>query len=68
MKPAITDRDPGDETLFDPKSTMPPKCACGSTRKNLCVWAANRHHFGIDSKQPRTCLLRYDPANGEIPF
>lgn len=57
------------EPLFDAKTTLPAKCStCGTTRKNLCVWAANRHHYGIDAKQPRTCLLRYDPKDGRVPF
>jgi len=47
------------ERLFDPATVEPKQCStCGTTRKNLCKWAADRHHYGIDDKQPRTCLLR----------
>ena len=56
------------EPLFDPATTMPKKCSCGTTRRNLCKWAADRHHYGIEAKQPRTCLLRYDPKDGVVPY
>lgn len=63
--------DPGDEQthLFAPESTLPPKCAtCGTTRKSLCRWAAHRHFDGINQPQPRSCLLRYDQANAQVPY
>lgn len=56
------------ETLPAPLFPEPPKCkACGTTAKNLCKWAADRHHHGIDEKQPRSCLLRYDPYTADFP-
>jgi hypothetical protein len=69
MKP-LTDRDPGDETLFDPATTLPPKCTCGQTRKNLCPIDAAITNGGLDkwARRPRTCLTRHDPAKGDIPF
>jgi hypothetical protein len=62
--------DPGDETLFDPASTVPPKCSCGTTRSNLCVFDANVAHGLINASdtRPKTCLNRHDPANGDIPY
>ena len=56
-------------SLFDAATTTPPTCkACGTTRRNLCRWAADREHTEMPGKQPRSCLLRYDPAKGRIPF
>jgi hypothetical protein len=56
------------EPLFDPASVEPKKCSCGTTRKNLCKWAADKHLYGIDARQPKTCLLRYDPSTAAIPY
>ena len=57
------------QPLFDPQTTVPPRCtACDTTRKNLCRWAADREHGSLPGKQPRTCLLRHDPSTAEIPF
>jgi hypothetical protein len=55
-------------SLFPVNETQPRKCTCGTTRKSLCKWAADKHHYGIDTRQPKTCLLRYDQANAEIPY
>jgi len=72
MRRPLIDRDPGDEqaSLFPPESTMPTRCTCGCTRKNLCPIDASIAHGGADkwAKRPRTCLSRHDPAEGEIPF
>lgn len=59
------------QQLFNPKETLPVKCAsCGTTRKALCLHDANVAH-GLAPKttlRPRGCLNRHDPAKGEIPF
>jgi hypothetical protein len=62
--------DPGDEQthLFAPETTMPKTCERRCPNTNTCQWTTDRHYHGIDAKQPRTCLLRYDPAEGVIPF
>ena len=56
-------RDYGDEQpepLFDPSTTLPPRCKCGTTRKNLCPIDAAIANGGTDkwAKRPRTCLAR----------
>ena len=56
------------EPLFDPATVEPKKCSCGTTKRNLCRWQADREHSGLAGKQPRTCLLRYNPAEGTIPY
>jgi len=53
--------------LFDPKTTKPPACTRGCKDKTRCEWAADREHGGIAGKQPRTCLLRHDPATAPLP-
>jgi hypothetical protein len=61
--------DPGDETLFDPATTIPPKCSCGTTRKNLCAHDASVAHGLIpaSSNRPRSCLNAHDPAAAPFP-
>jgi len=69
MIPPLIDRDPGDEQLFDPSSTLPPTCkSCGATKPTMCRWAADRDHGGLAGKQPRTCLNAYDPAKAKVPY
>jgi hypothetical protein len=53
------------DRLFAPEPVK--RCARGCTHKNLCEWAADREHTGIAGKQPRTCLLRHDPATAPLP-
>jgi len=56
------------EPLFNVQATQPKRCrSCDTDRKSLCKWASDRHHHGIDNKQPRDCLLRYDPATADFP-
>jgi hypothetical protein len=56
--------------LFEPATTIPPKCVCGATKKNIC-----NHDADIDkgwiptwATRPPSCLNRHDPANGDIPY
>lgn len=70
MKP-IRDRDPGDETLFDPATTVPKRCVdCDTTRSNLCAFDADvQHgHKKASARRPKTCLNRINPATCDIPF
>lgn len=69
-------RDPGDETehqdsLFDPRTTIAPKCGhCGTTAKNACVHDADIDNGIRDpyARRPKTCIAGWDPATAEIPF
>jgi hypothetical protein len=55
---------PTPEPLFQP----PAVCAhCNTDRKNLCRWAGDREHGMPDYKQPKTCLLRWDPKTAPFP-
>jgi hypothetical protein len=56
------------EPLFDVKATAPKQCSRGCKAQNICAWAADKHHYGIDAKQSRTCLLRYDQASAKVPY
>jgi hypothetical protein len=60
------------EQLFNVESTRPPRCKCGSTRKNLCKHDADlaygRENGLVVTRRPSTCLNRYDQKNAEIPF
>lgn len=46
------------EHLFQPASTLPKRCSCGCTAKNLCPIDAAITHGGEHkwAKRPRTCL------------
>lgn len=66
MRPAMNQ-----PALFDPRTTIPPRCAyCETSRPNLCQWAADREQGGeLQGKtKPKTCLLRHDPGKAPIPF
>jgi hypothetical protein len=71
MRDALTNADPGDETLFDPATTVLPKCrACNTTRTGLCRFDADVAHQLIpaSSTRPRSCLNRVDPQTMAIPY
>lgn len=60
------------QPLFDAKATAPPKCrSCGTTRKNLCRWEADREHYpAAAGRRPKSCLnapAEYDPATAPFP-
>jgi hypothetical protein len=66
-----SDRDYGDEQpqpLFDVTITVPKRCTCGTTKKNLCVYDADLEHGQTaPRRRPRTCLNH--PQNREgIPY
>lgn len=51
--------------LFDPKTTMPPKCkTCEATNPSDCLFKDVQWY----ASKPKTCLTRYDPSKASIPF
>jgi hypothetical protein len=64
-RPAETTQD----ALFEQRVCGARGCEAGD-RKNLCAWAADIAHGRKDpyAPKPRGCLLRTDPADGQIPY
>jgi hypothetical protein len=62
-------------SLFDPSSTVPAKCVCGTTRKNLCQYDYERSLLASNETaslplwptRPMTCLQRHDPYLANLP-
>lgn len=67
MRPAIVNRDPGDEqhSLFNSPAVCPD---CFTTRRNLCRWEADRSEGQPLSRRPKGCLTAPQPSTDPIPY
>lgn len=68
VRPALHNRDPGDEqtSLYDSPAVCPH---CNTTRPNLCAHDADVEHGDISAsaRRPQRCLNAYDPKTAAFP-